>query len=107
MIALEQQHTYRMTLTRCPRCAAHAGSDAWSGGAWLSLLTIDDGVQSVAAVLCRRPQCGFAELRGLTAAPAAAPAASRLRAFAGRHPLAFACVAVLHGSAIGLLLTLR
>lgn len=103
MIALEQQHTYRITLTRCPRCKAQPDSQAWGGPTWLHEVTILDGVQSVHAVLCRRPVCGFAEIRGLRCADT--PTARRrswLRAAISRHPLTFAAAAVVNGIAIGL-----
>lgn len=108
MIALEKHHTYRSTLTRCPRCKAQPGSHAW-GPTWLQELTISDGPQSVYAVVCRRPACGFVEIRGLCAAPSAAsrPASpSWLRNAVARHPVTFAAAAVINGIALGFLLVL-
>jgi len=106
MTVLEKQHTYRITLTRCPRCNAQPGSGSW-GPTWLNELTIGDGVQSVHALLCRRPSCGFAEIRGLRCADA--PAASRrswLRAAVARHPFTFAAAALVNGIAAGVVLAL-
>lgn len=109
MIALEKHHTYRATLTRCPRCEAQPGSHAW-GPTWLQELTISDGPQSVYAVVCRRPPCGFVEIRGLCAAPSAAwrPASppSWLRTTVARHPVTFAAAAVVNGIAVGVIVAL-
>jgi hypothetical protein len=106
MTALEKQHTYRISMTRCPRCEAQPGSHAW-GPTWLNELTIGDGTQSVHALLCRRPSCGFAEIRGLRCADA--PVAQRrswLSAAVARHPLTFAAAAVVNGIAVGVFLAL-
>jgi len=104
MTALEKQHTYRITLTRCPRCEAQPGSHVW-GPTWLNELTIGDGVQSVHALLCRRPSCGFAELRGLLAGPAETlmhPRRAWLRDAVVRHPLTFAAATLVIGVVVGL-----
>jgi len=108
MTALEKQHTYRVTLTACPRCKRQPGSTDWPTS-WLNELTIADGRQSVHAVLCRRPSCAFAEILGLRAEPpVTAPRARRtwLRDAIATHPLTFAAAAVVHGLAIGLLFAL-
>ena len=107
MTALEKQHTYRITLTRCPRCKAQPDSQAWGGPTWLHEVTILDGVQSVHAVLCRRPACGFAQICGLRCADA--PVAQRrswLRATISRYPLTFAAAAVVDGIAVGVIVAL-
>jgi hypothetical protein len=108
MIALEKHHTYRPTLTRCPRCEAQPGSHAW-GPTWLQELTLSDGPQSVYAVVCRRPSCGFVEIRGMCTAPSATarPASpSWLRNAIARHPATFAAAAVVNGIALGFVLAL-
>lgn len=107
MTALEKQHTYRVTLTPCPRCKAQPGSHTWPAS-WLNEITIADGVQSVHALLCRRPSCAFAEIIGIRTAerPTAARSSrpSWLREAIARHPLTFAAAAVVNGIVLGLLL---
>lgn len=106
MTALEKQHTYRITLTRCPRCDAQPGSREY-GPTWLNELTIGDGTQSVHALLCRRPSCGFAEIRGLRCADAiSVRRQSWLRAAIARHPMTFAAAAVVNGIAVGIMVAL-
>jgi hypothetical protein len=101
---LERQHTYRVTLTPCPRCKRQPGSHGWPTP-WLHELTIADGVQVVHVLLCRRPSCAFAEIINLRAE---APAIRRswLRVAVSRYPLTFAAAAVINGIAFGLLLAL-
>jgi hypothetical protein len=109
MTALEKQHTNRITLTVCPRCKLQPGSQEWPKS-WLNEVTIADGVQSVHAVLCRRPSCSFAEIIGLRADSRWSAARSRrawLRNAITRHPFTFAAAAVVYGVALGLLVTLR
>lgn len=104
MTSLQAQHSYRVTLTPCPRCKLQPGSQAWPVP-WLQEITIADGVQSVHALLCRRPACSFAEIIGLRAASSAAAARTRrawLRDAVSRHPLTFAAAAVVNGITIGL-----
>jgi hypothetical protein len=106
MTALEKQHTYRISMTRCPRCEAQPGSHAW-GPTWLNELTIGDGTQSVHALLCRRPSCGFAEIRGLRCVDAHVPQRRPwLTAAVARHPLTFAAAAIVNGIAVGVFLAL-
>ena len=104
MTALEKQHTYRVTLTACPRCKRQPGSKEWPTP-WLNEITIADGRQSVHALLCRRPSCSFAEILGLRAEQPL-PRARRpwLRDAIARHPLTFATAAIVNGIAIGLLI---
>lgn len=104
MTALEKQHTYRVTLTACPRCKRQPGSHGWPTP-WLQELTIADGVQSVHALLCRRPSCAFAEVIGLRAA---APALRRswLHAAVSRYPLTFTAAVVVNGIVIGAVVAL-
>lgn len=110
MIALEPRHRFAPTATPCPRCEKHVGKSA-ERTEWLTELTIHDGVRSVHAVLCRRPSCGFSEIRALVADPLPAPAqprqASWLRAAGRRYPLTFALAAFVYVVAFGLLLALR
>lgn len=101
---LERQHTYRVTLTACPRCKRQPGSHVWPTP-WLQELTIADGVQSVHALLCRRPSCAFAEIIGMRAATNALPR-SWLRAAVSRYPLTFAAAMVINAVAVGVLLAL-
>jgi DNA-binding helix-hairpin-helix protein with protein kinase domain len=108
MTSLQAQHSYRVTLTPCPRCKLQLGSQAWPV-AWLQEVTIADGVQAVHAVLCRRPSCGFAEIIGLrTASPSPTTQTRRswLRAAVLRHPLTFAAAAIVNGIAVGLFVAL-
>jgi hypothetical protein len=102
MTILAKQHTYRITLTRCPRCKAQPNNQAWGGPTWLHEVTILDGVQSVHALLCRRPSCNFAEIRGLICAGTmSVRRPSWLRVAISRHPLTFAAAAVVNGLAVG------
>jgi len=106
MTTLEPQHTYRVTLTPCPRCKRQPGSQAWPT-AWLQEVTIADGVQSVHALLCRRPSCAFAEIIGLRASDSATSVRRAwLRTAIARHPLTFAAAAVVNGIAVGLMVAL-
>jgi hypothetical protein len=107
MTPLQAQHSYRVTLTPCPRCKLQPGSQAWPIP-WLQEITIADGVQSVHALLCRRPSCSFAEIIGLRAASAASGHTRRawLRAAVSRHPLTFAAAAVVNGVAVGVVVAL-
>lgn len=109
MTPVEKFHAYRVTPTRCPRCRAVAGSEAWSASIWLMELTIDDGVRSVHALLCRRPSCGFAEIRSVVdgSVPTTRTAyRHRLRAAAMRHPFTFAAAGLVYGVVLGLVLVL-
>jgi hypothetical protein len=107
MTPLQAQHSYRVTLTPCPRCKLQPGSQGWPVP-WLQEVTIADGVQSVHALLCRRPSCGFAEIIGLRTAPSSETKARRswLRDAVSRHPLTFAAAAVVNGIAVGLFVAL-
>lgn len=108
MTSLQAQHSYRVTLTPCPRCKLQPGSQAWPV-AWLQEVTIADGVQSVHALLCRRPSCGFAEIIGLRAASPSVALQTRrswLRDAVSRHPLTFAAAAVVNGIAVGVFVAL-
>jgi hypothetical protein len=104
MTALEKQHTYRVTLTACPRCKRQPGSHGWPTP-WLQELTIADGVQSVHVLLCRRPSCAFAEIINVRAA---APTLRRswLRVAISRYPLTFAGAVIVNAVTVGLLLAL-
>jgi len=109
MTALVPQHSWRTSLTLCPRCAVRPGS---SDGpkSWLQELTIVDGVYAIHAVLCRWPSCGFAETLGVrAAADAARPRRRRrwLRDAVAARPATFVLAALVHGIAIGVLLALR
>jgi hypothetical protein len=109
MTTLEKQHFFRTTLTVCPRCKLQPGSQEWPKS-WLNEVTITDGLQSVHAVLCRRPSCSFAEIIGLRAESRSSATRSRrawLRNAITRHPFTFAAAAVVYGVALGLLVTLR
>lgn len=109
MTAVEKFHAYRVTPTRCPRCKALPGSESWGASTWLMELTIDDGVRSVHALLCRRPSCGFAEIRGVadgTTRPARTAYGHRLRDAAMRHPFTFAAAGLVYGVALGVALVL-
>lgn len=110
MIALEPRHRFAPTATACPRCEKHAGNRA-GRTEWLTELTVHDGVRSAHLVLCRRPSCGFAEIRALVAdappAPAQPQPASWLRAAGRRYPLTFALAAFVYVVTFGLLLALR
>jgi hypothetical protein len=107
MTSLHAQHSYRVTLTPCPRCKLQPGSQAWPVS-WLQEVTIADGVQAVHALLCRRPSCSFAEIIGLRTGSTAARRRRRawLRDAVSRHPLTFAAAAVVNGVAVGLLVAL-
>jgi hypothetical protein len=105
MTRLEPQHSYRATLTRCPRCEGQPGSRAW-GPTWLHELTISDGLQSVHALLCRRPSCDFAEIRGLLAAPAVIARRRWVADIVRQHPFTFAAAALVHGAVLGVLVLL-
>jgi hypothetical protein len=109
MTALEKQHTWRVTLTVCPRCKAQPGSHDWPKS-WLNELTIADGLQSAHALLCRRPSCAFAEIIGLRGQAVPAPARRRhrwLRDALAARPITFVLAALVQGIAIGMLLALR
>lgn len=109
MTALEKQHTSRITLTVCPRCKLQPGSQEWPKS-WLNEVTIADGLQSVHAVLCRRPSCSFAEIIGLRADTRWSATRSRrawLRNAITRYPFTFASAAVVYGVALGLLVSVR
>lgn len=109
MTALEKFHAYRVTPTRCPRCRAVPGSDTWSASIWLMELTIDDGMRSVHALLCRRPGCGFAEIRSVAdglAHAARTRIRSRLRAAVMRYPVTFVAAGVVYGVVVGVVLVL-
>lgn len=107
MTSLQAQHSYRVTLTPCPRCKLQPGSQAWPVP-WLQEVTIADGMQSVHALLCRRPSCGFAEIIGLRAARSFVTETRRswLRDAVSQHPLTFAAAAVVNGVAMGLFVAL-
>ena len=106
MTTLQPQHTYRVTLTPCPRCKLQPGSHTWPV-AWLQEVTIADGVKSVHALLCRRPSCGFAEIIGLRTDRSITPARRAwLRTAIARHPLTFASAAVVNGVAVGVIIAL-
>lgn len=107
MTSLQAQHSYRVTMTPCPRCKLQPGSQAWPVP-WLQEITIADGVQSVHALLCRRPSCGFAEIIGLrTASPSpTTQTRSWLRAAISRYPLTFGVAAVVNGVAVGVVVAL-
>lgn len=108
MTALEKQYTNRITLTACPRCKQQPGRKEWPTS-WLNEITIGDGLQSVHALLCRRPSCSFAEILGLraeSAAPAARARRSWLREAIATHPLTFAAAAAVNGMVVGLLVSL-
>lgn len=107
MTYLQAQHSYRVTLTPCPRCKLQPESQAWPVP-WLQEVTIADGMQSVHALLCRRPSCGFAEIIGLRAARSFVTETRRswLRAAVSRYPLTFAAAVVINGIAVGVLLAL-
>lgn len=109
MTAVEKFHAYRVTPTRCPRCKALPGSDTWGASTWLMELTIDDGVRSVHALLCRRPSCGFAEIRGVAdgaTRPARSAYRHRLREAARRFPFTVAAAGVVFGLVLGAILVL-
>ncbi len=109
MTALEKQHTYRTTLTPCPRCRLQPGSHDW-GPSWLNEISISDGMQAVHALVCRRPSCAFAEILGIRTPQPQIPVTSARRSWfrdaIGRHPLTFAAAAVVNGIAFGLLIAL-
>jgi hypothetical protein len=108
MTALEKHHAFRTTLTLCPRCKLQPGSQEWPKS-WLNEVTIADGLQSVHAVLCRRPSCSFAEIIGLRAEKLPVAARVRrpwLRNAIARYPLTFAAAAVVNGIVLGLLVAL-
>jgi hypothetical protein len=109
MTALEKQHSTRITLTVCPRCKLQPGTKDWPKS-WLNEITIADGLQSVHALLCRRPSCSFAEIIGLrTGGGWSATRSPRawLRRAITRYPFTFAAAAVVYGVALGLLVALR
>jgi len=109
MTALEKFHAYRVTPTRCPRCRALPGNDAWGAATFLMELTIGDGTRSVHALLCRRPACGFAEIRSAVDAavrPSRDTYGRRLRDAATRHPLTFAAAGMVYGAVIGVIVVL-
>lgn len=109
MTALEKQHTNRITLTVCPRCKLQPGSQDWPKS-WLNEVTIADGLQSVHALLCRRPSCSFAEILGLRSDPQQSATRSHragLRRAITRYPFTFAAAAVVYGVALGLLVAWR
>lgn len=107
MTALEKHHAFRTTLTPCPRCT-QAGHQV-GGPSWLYELTIGDGIQSVHALVCKRPQCAFAEIIGMRtdAPPAVSPLRrSWFRAAIGRYRLTLAAAAVVSGIALGFFVAL-
>ncbi len=107
MTALEKHHAFRTTLTPCPRCK-QAGHQV-GGASWLYELTLADGVQSVHALVCKRPQCSFAEIIGLRAEKLAVAVPVRrswLRDAIARYPLTFAAAALVNGVALGLFFAL-
>jgi hypothetical protein len=104
--ARQPEHSYRMTLTPCPRCKLQPGSQAWPTP-WLQEITIADGLQSVHALVCRRPACHFAEIVGLRSSDITTPVRHAwLRTAIARHPLTFAAAAIVNGVAVGLVLAL-
>jgi len=106
MTALAKQHTYRVTLTPCPRCKLQPGSQTWPTS-WLNEITNADGFQAVHALICRRPSCSFAEIIGLRAETQATARRSWLRDAIARYPLTFAAAALVNGAVLGATLALR
>jgi hypothetical protein len=105
MTALEKHHAFRTTSTPCPRCK-QAGHQV-GGASWLYELSLADGVQSVHALVCKRPQCAFAEIIGLRAElPVARVRRPWLRNAIARYPLTFAAAAVVNGIVLGLFFAL-
>jgi len=107
MTALEKHHAFRTTLTPCPRCK-QAGHQV-GGPSWLYELTLADGVQSVHALVCKRPQCAFAEIIGVrTETPPAVSASRRswFREAIRRYRLTLAAAAVVSGIALGFFVVL-